>query len=115
MFVFRHDTDVRKVTGYRLDEFRFTHVSRRISFLKIQHYLSGMAANSRSHWPRGLRHRSTTARLLRLWVRIPPEAWLFVCCVCCALSGKGLGDGLITHPEESYRLWRVVVCDHEPS
>ena len=30
------------------------------------------------------------------------------------LSGRGLFcDGLITHPEESYRLWRVVVCDQE--
>jgi hypothetical protein len=31
------------------------------------------------------------------------------------LSGKGLCDGLITRPEESYRLWRVVVCDQETS
>ena len=29
------------------------------------------------------------------------------------LSGRGLCDGLITHPEESYRLWCVVVCDLE--
>jgi hypothetical protein len=28
-------------------------------------------------------------------------------------SGRGLCDGLITRPEESYRLWRVVVCDQE--
>jgi len=34
-----------------------------------------------------------------------------VCCECCVLSGRGLCDELITHPEESYRLWRVVVCD----
>ena len=27
------------------------------------------------------------------------------------LSGRGLCDELITSPEESYRLWRVVVCD----
>jgi hypothetical protein len=27
------------------------------------------------------------------------------------LSGRGLCDELITHPEESYQLWRVVVCD----
>jgi len=32
-----------------------------------------------------------------------------VCCECCVLSGRGLCDGLITRPEESYRLWRVVV------
>ena len=30
--------------------------------------------NCRSQWPRGLRRRSTAARLLRLWVRIPPGA-----------------------------------------
>jgi len=34
-----------------------------------------------------------------------------VCCECCVLSGRGLCDGLITRPEESYRLWCVVVCD----
>jgi len=40
---------------------------------------------------------------------------MFVCCECCVLSGRGLCDGLITRPEESYRLWRVVVCDQETS
>ena len=32
----------------------------------------------RSQWPRGLRRRSLAARLLRLWVRIPPGEWTFV-------------------------------------
>jgi len=27
--------------------------------------------------------------------------------------GRGLCDELITRPEESYRLWCVVVCDLE--
>jgi hypothetical protein len=36
---------------------------------------------------------------------------MFVHCECCVLSGRGLCDGLITHPEESYRLWCVLVCD----
>ena len=67
-----------------------------------------------SQWPRGLRRRSSAARLLKLWVRIPPGAWMFVCCECCVLSGRGLCDGLITRPEESYRLWRIV-CDQETS
>jgi hypothetical protein len=31
------------------------------------------------------------------------------------LSGRGLCDELITRPEESYRLWSVVVCDLETS
>ena len=58
----------------------------------------------RSQWPRGLRRRSAATRLLRLWVRIPPGAWMFVCCECFVLSGRGLCDELITRPEESYRL-----------
>jgi len=65
---------------------------------------------NRSQWPHGLRRRSTAARLLGLCVRM---AWMFVCCVCCVLSGRGLCDELITRPEESYRLWYVVVCDLE--
>jgi hypothetical protein len=40
---------------------------------------------------------------------------MFVCCDCCVLSGRGLCDELIAHPEESYRLWCVVVCDLETS
>ena len=31
------------------------------------------------------------------------------------LSGRDLCDELITRPEESYRLWCVVVCDLETS
>jgi len=38
---------------------------------------------------------------------------MFVCCECCMLSGRVLCDELITRPEESYRLWCVVVCDLE--
>jgi len=40
---------------------------------------------------------------------------MFVCCECCLLSGGGLCDELITRPEESYRLWCVVVCDRGTS
>jgi len=40
---------------------------------------------------------------------------MFVCCECCVLSGRGLCNELITRPEESYRLWCVVVCDVETS
>jgi hypothetical protein len=58
---------------------------------------------------------SNIARLLRSWIRIPPGVWILVCCVCCMLSGRGLCDELITRPEESYRTWRVVVCDQKTS
>jgi hypothetical protein len=37
---------------------------------------------------------------------------MFVYFECCVLSGRGLCDGLITRPEEAYRLW-YVVCDLE--
>jgi len=70
----------------------------------------------RSQWPRGLRRRSAASRLLRLWVRVPSGvAWMFVCCECCVLSGRGLCDELIARLEESYRVWCVVVCDLETS
>jgi hypothetical protein len=57
-----------------------------------------------SQWQRGLRCVSETARLLGLWVRIPPGSWMSgLSVVCCQL------DELITRPEESYRLWCVSV------
>ena len=46
------------------------------------------SSQGQSQWPRGLRRSSAAARLLRSWVRIPPGAWMFVCCDCCVLSGK---------------------------
>ena len=77
--------------------------------------LSSKVCYRRSQWPRGLRRGSAAARLLRSWVPIPLGSWMFVCCECCVLSGRGLCDELITRPEESYRLWCVVVCDLETS
>ena len=44
-----------------------------------------------------------------------PTGGIDVCCKCCVLSDRGLCDVLITRPEESYRLWCVVVCDLETS
>jgi len=42
-----------------------------------------------------------------------PTGGTDVCCEYCVLSGRGLCDELIIRPEESYRLWRVDVCDLE--
>ena len=75
----------------------------------------GTQNTSRSQLPRGLSRRSTAARLLRSRVRIPPGAWMSVCCECYVSSGRGLCEALITRPEESYRLCCVVVCDLETS
>ena len=60
------------VCGFRWKSFR-----RALNFDTIILFIC------RSQWPRGLRRRSTAARLLRLWVRIPPEAWMFVVSVVC--------------------------------
>jgi hypothetical protein len=57
--------------------------------------------------PRGLRRGSAAASLLGLWVRNPPVAWMPVSCECCMLSDRSLCVGLITRPEESYRMWCV--------
>jgi hypothetical protein len=64
---------------------------------------------------RGLRRRSAVTRLLRLWVRIPPESWMFVCCQFCVLSGRGLWCKMITRLVESCQLWCIIVCDLETS
>jgi len=90
------------------------HENEQISS-RTTYLLASTIPSGRSQWPRGLRRRSTAARLLRLWVWIPPGEWMFVCCEYCVLSGRGLCDGLITCPGESYRLWRVVVCHQETS
>jgi len=47
-------------------------------------------------------------------IRISPEAWMFVCCDCCMLSGRGLCDEPIAIPEESYRVWCVWVWSRSP-
>ena len=44
-----------------------------------------------------------------------PTGGMDVCLLCCVMSGRGLCDEVISRPEESYRLWCVVVCDLETS
>jgi hypothetical protein len=65
----------------------------------------------RSQWPHGLSRRSSAVRLPRLWFE--SHRGMDVCPECCVLSGRGLRDGFITRPEESYPLWCIVVCDLE--
>jgi hypothetical protein len=77
--------------------------------------ITSLSSSWRSQWPRALRCSFTAARLLGLWVRIPPGVWMFICCEYCVLSGRGLCYELITRPDESYRLCCVVACDLETS
>jgi hypothetical protein len=39
----------------------------------------------------------------------PTGAWMVVSCECCVFSRTGLCVALITRPEESYRLWCVLL------
>jgi hypothetical protein len=92
---------VRLRTGEGLDEQR---VNKKLLLTQI---LVSNRPIRRSQWPCGLRRGSAVAGLLGLWVRIPPGAWMFFSCECCVLSGRGLCDGLVPRPEESYRMWCV--------
>jgi hypothetical protein len=51
---------------------------------------------------------SKAACLLGSWVRIPPRAWMSICCEC-LLSGRGLCVEPISRREMSYRVWCVWV------
>jgi hypothetical protein len=98
---------IHRTQWYRIHRISQTQQSEYINIaIKIRNL-----HNWRSQWPRGLRRRSTAARLLRSCVlRISPGGMD----VCCVLSGSGLCDELNTRPEGSCRLWRFVVCDFQP-
>ena len=74
------------------------------SALKDLYLLKIKGHRRRSRCPGCLTCGSEVARLLGLRVRIPPVAWIFVCWECGVLRGTGLCFGLITLPEESYRV-----------
>jgi hypothetical protein len=44
-----------------------------------------------------------------------PAKFMAVSYECCVLPGRGLCDGPITLPEESYRVWCVSEYDHKSS
>ena len=53
-----------------------------------------ITSKCRSQWPRGLRRGSAAARLLRLWVRIPPGGHgclSVVSVVCCQVEVSATG------------------------
>ena len=81
------------------------HVSGlRVKLCKLFIYASPVCDLWWSQWPRGLKRGPAASRLLELRIRIPPGAWMSVCCECFVLSGRGLCDELITRAGESYRL-----------
>jgi len=85
------------------------NLSTSLQTVTLKIMLFSISTVGRTRWPRSLRCGFAHARLLGLWVWIPLGAWLFVSCQCCVLGGRGLSFGLITRPEESYRVWCVSV------
>jgi len=58
---------------------------QRLKFRVYESFVAYTGIYDRSQWPRGLRRMSAAVRLLRLLVRMPPGAWMSVCCKCCVL------------------------------
>ena len=48
---------------------------------------SSSSSSSQYEWPRSITRGSAAARLLRLWFRISPGAWMFVVSVVCCQLG----------------------------
>ena len=65
-----------------------------------------------SQRPRGLRLRSVGAVVLRLWIRIPPGAWMSVCAVHFQVGVPATSWSLV---QRSLTDWCVVMCDLETS
>jgi hypothetical protein len=57
------------------------------------------------HCNKPVPERTDVYRVLRSIKKIPPGAWLSVCCEYFVLSGTGLCDELVTRREDSNRVW----------
>jgi hypothetical protein len=71
-----------------------------------------MHQKSRFQWPRSLGRRSAASRLLRSWVRIPPGAWIFVCCLVCCQGEVSATDWSLVQRSLTV-CFVLVVCDQE--
>ena len=84
---YRNVFQVRQST----DRYMLVITAWEFRLLWYPHFVWSTDRECRSQRPRGIRRRSAAARPLRLWVRIPPGAWMFVCCDWYVLSMRG-GD-----------------------
>jgi hypothetical protein len=65
-----------------------------------------LIVNGRFRWPCGLGHRSWSLVCWDRWIESRSGHGFYILCFCVVLScvGKGLCEGLITLPKESYRM-----------
>jgi len=77
MYIFDMCNDVHHIGRIGYDRLRHepNREQRYFPHYAVQKFMTYVIR--RSQWPRGLRRRSTAARLLRLWARIPPGARMF--------------------------------------
>ena len=84
---------------YRASASGSTPVFRCLRYWRICYFVITInvikIAVGRSQWPCGLRRRSTATRLLRLWVRIPPGAWMSVVSVVCQVEVSATSWSLV--------------------
>jgi len=105
--IWPHWRQVRSATLFYSSSSSFKSPDKKFTNWSSAKFVFYKALICRSQRPRRLKRWSATACFQGLWVRIPPRTWKFVSSECCVLSGKGLCVGLITRPEESFRLWCV--------
>jgi hypothetical protein len=106
-------TIVRKLWTQYYNDIDDTVLSAKVYYDILRNIYMRQNSYCRSQCPRSPRRSSAAAPLLSWWVGSPSGAWIFVFFECCVLSGRGLCDGLVTRPRESYRLWCVVQCELE--
>jgi len=90
---------------------------QQMSYLQQHKFYVPLKVACRSKWPCVLRCRSEAARLLEI-VGSNPTGVMDVALlwrVLCFQIERCLCDELITCPEESYRMWYVIVCEPETS
>jgi hypothetical protein len=77
-----------------LNQQTFSHLTLLTSVLILSSHLR---LRCRFQWPRGLRSRYASERLLGSWARTPPEAWMFVSCecLCCQVEVSATGRSLV--------------------
>ena len=90
-----HGVTALKIVIDKCESFQLSAISL-LALLKCYIFCLNIRAFGLSQRPRGQRRRSTAALKLRLWVQIPPGAWMFVCYGCCVLSGRGLCYGCLS-------------------
>jgi hypothetical protein len=86
------------------------HDMHRHNFTFASHFKSNNVNQYWSQWPHAVRRRYVAASLPRLWVRIPPAAWMSVVSTVCSQVQVSATSWFLVW--ESYRLW-YVVCDLE--